>query len=106
MTDDNKIDVYSVTTGRKQRVPAHWLDVFAGRFRKTPLTRKQEDKLGQVDADKVAEEAAEDADRRERANRVGVLPQPAGAVGDDTTTDSTNGDQESPDNGATDTNGE
>lgn len=33
------IDAYSVSTGRKQRIPEHWLSLFPGRFRPTPKQR-------------------------------------------------------------------
>jgi hypothetical protein len=38
------VDVYSKTTGRKQRVPEHWLDhpTLGRNFRKTPLSAKQQ----------------------------------------------------------------
>lgn len=38
-----KVRVYSKTTGRKQAVPAHWLDhpVLGADFSKTPSTRKK-----------------------------------------------------------------
>lgn len=118
MSDDNKIAVYARATGRKQRVPGHFLDVFPDLFRKTPLSKAQEAKLAKatVDADKVAAKADADAKARQVANRAGVLPQIPGAVGldtaggdseavddtDGTPTDSTDGDNTNdPANGAT-----
>lgn len=103
MTDTSKVPAYDISTGRKRLVPPHWLKVFPDRFRKTPLSTKQEKQLGQVDADKVTQDAEADAQRRLAANRTGILPQIPGAVGEGTTTptDSTNGDTNPPANGAT-----
>lgn len=101
---DNMIPVYDKTTGKKRRIPPHWLDVFPGLFRKTPLSEKQakEAAARTVDASKVEADAAADALARQAANRTGVLPQPDGAVGQGAApTDSTNGDTNPPANGAT-----
>lgn len=97
---DNMIPAYDKATGKKRRIPPHWLDVFPGKFRKTPLSEKQQKEADarKVDADAVEAAAAADAQARLAANRVGVLPQVPGAVGEGTSTptDSNTGDNTNP----------
>lgn len=40
------IDAYSVSTGRKQTIPEHWLAMFPGRFRPTPKQRSMDRNRG------------------------------------------------------------
>ncbi len=56
------VDVYSKATGRKHRVPAHWMDnpVLSKPFRKSPRTRaaEQEPPVGEDPTAPVTDDAS------------------------------------------------
>jgi hypothetical protein len=45
------IDAYSVSTGRKQTIPEHWLALFPGHFRPTPKQRSKDRNRGERNLD-------------------------------------------------------
>lgn len=94
---DGFVSAYAIATGKKQRIPRHWLDhpVFGPRFSLTPSARAAEEEAA------AAADAEAAVNPRRRRGRTAVATPPADEPTDTQDADDTPSPDETPATGDT-----